>query len=127
METRCLSCSSERSKAWYYQTKNAPAQKEKRAAYKSANKRLLKSGQLKHHYGLTIEEYDAMLSSQGHKCAICRRSAQEFTTALAVDHDHKTGKVRGLLCSNCNNGLGRFKDDPAVMSAAVAYLNKGKS
>jgi hypothetical protein len=72
---------------------------------------------LRRRYGITGEEADAMLASQGGLCAICRAAP-----AVHVDHDHATGAVRALLCFNCNGGLGQFKDDPAVLRAAADYV-----
>lgn len=60
-------------------------------------------------YGLTIEDYDAMLLTQKGRCAICGRSATENTKRLSVDHDHVTGHVRGLLCQVCNRDVGRIE------------------
>ncbi|CCG03550.1 endonuclease VII domain-containing protein [Blastococcus saxobsidens] len=68
-------------------------------------------------YGITVQEADAMLASQDGKCAICRTAP-----AAHVDHDHATGRVRALLCFNCNGGLGQFKDDPYVLRAAADYV-----
>jgi hypothetical protein len=78
---------------------------------------------LRYEYGLTLEQYDAMLEAQGGACAVCGA-----TGTLVVDHDHASGSVRGLLCDSCNVGIGRLKDDPAVLALAVAYLTvpKGK-
>ncbi|MCQ9385088.1 endonuclease VII domain-containing protein [Brevibacterium moorei] len=73
-------------------------------------------------YGITQEEYDAILESQGGKCAICQR-ATGATKWLAVDHDHKTGYTRGICCLTCNKFiLGRSRDDPEVFRRAIAYL-----
>jgi hypothetical protein len=73
-------------------------------------------------YGLQIEEYEELLDRQRGRCAICREPAAG-DLALAADHDHATGAIRGLLCSRCNNGLGSFRDDPGLLEAAVRYLN----
>jgi hypothetical protein len=72
-------------------------------------------------YGITIEDYDAMFAAQGGRCAIC--SARP-TRRLAVDHDHKTGAVRALLCHRCNPGLGLFTDDPNKLIAAADYIER---
>lgn len=76
-------------------------------------------------YGITGEEYEAMLAAQNGCCAICESSEWSGKDrAPHVDHDHVTGKVRALLCGNCNNGLGNFGDDPARLRAAAEYLER---
>lgn len=87
-----------------------------------ANNRLRsKSNDLKKSYGITLEEYDKLLESQGGGCAICGGKDERFKF-LPVDHCHKTKKVRGLLCQHCNRGLGYFRDSPELLRAAIAYL-----
>lgn len=71
-------------------------------------------------YGLTPDGFDAMLAGQGGACAIC--SGQVTARGWHVDHCHETGTVRGILCHQCNVGLGHFKDDPVRLAAAIAYL-----
>ena len=71
-------------------------------------------------YGLTPEAHRALHDQQDGMCAVCGKRATK--RALHVDHDHETGVVRGLLCNNCNRGIGLLKDDPAVLRAALAYL-----
>lgn len=68
-------------------------------------------------YGLTVDEFDAMYVKQNGACAICRR-----VTRLAIDHNHKTGAVRQLLCEACNLGLGIFADNSDLLESAAAYL-----
>ncbi len=77
---------------------------------------------LKRKYGMTIEEYDAMLEAQGGGCFICGRLPRE-DISLHVDHDHSTGKVRGILCFCCNNALADFREDPALFAKAAGYLS----
>lgn len=73
-------------------------------------------------YGITQEQYDSLYAYQGGKCYICQRATGK-TKALSVDHDHKTGYVRGLLCSPCNKQiLGHVRDDPAALQRAIDYL-----
>lgn len=73
-------------------------------------------------YGITPEQYAARLEEQGNRCAICRTDSPGAGKSWHVDHDHETNRIRGLLCNNCNHGLGKFKDDPARLQAAITYL-----
>jgi len=70
---------------------------------------------------LTDNEYNELLRAQDGRCAICRAEPDECR-ALAVDHDHITGKVRGLLCARCNLGLGYMRDDPELLQRSAAYV-----
>ncbi len=83
---------------------------------------------LQRSYGLTTVEYSKLLKSQNGVCAICKKKeTRKKIKRLAVDHNHETGKIRGLLCNNCNNGLGRFGDDPKILKSAVKYLERNRS
>jgi hypothetical protein len=75
-------------------------------------------------YGITATTYDAMLAAQGGGCAICgaKPASPWGRSALHVDHDHATGKVRGLLCMPCNTALGFFRDSPSLLARATTYL-----
>ncbi len=81
-------------------------------------------------YGITQADYDAMYEQQGGRCAICRGVKEPWEPAggagrqrfLVVDHDHKTGRVRALLCWNCNCGIGHFREDRSIILAAAAYV-----
>lgn len=79
-------------------------------------------------YGITLKDYDELLQKQNGKCAICQqieiKKNQHGLVSLAVDHDHKTGKVRGLLCSKCNCLLGYAKDSIINLKKAIDYLIK---
>jgi len=79
--------------------------------------------------GSSVEEYQILLAKQNGQCAICgvregHRSCRGRECRLALDHDHHTGATRGLLCNNCNRGLGRFKDSVTLLEAAVRYLKR---
>jgi Recombination endonuclease VII len=71
-------------------------------------------------YGLTVDDVAGMLAAQRGRCAICR--VQIALENLDIDHDHATGKVRGLLCGRCNPAIGMLKDDPKVIRSAIRYL-----
>jgi Recombination endonuclease VII len=72
-------------------------------------------------HGLTLEDYNNILKKQNNKCAICKRK-NPHGIDLAIDHNHKTGKIRGLLCTNCNTALGSFKDSTKTLQNAIEYL-----
>jgi hypothetical protein len=80
-------------------------------------------------YGITLAQYDSMLLAQGGKCYICKGDEIQIDhrikeiRRLAVDHDHATGKVRGLLCAACNRGIALFKEDPEILRSAILYLS----
>lgn len=70
---------------------------------------------------MTPSDFDLMMEIQNGRCAICKRLPDE-RKALSVDHDHATERIRGLLCQDCNLGLGFFKDRPDLLEAAARYL-----
>ena len=77
------------------------------------------------YFNITLAEYDEMLEGQGGGCAICGMTPEDNGKRLAVDHDHETDEVRGLLCNNCNTGIGLLQDNPAVLRSAANYLEAG--
>lgn len=79
---------------------------------------------LKKKFGITLEDYNSILENQNYKCAICENNKSGGMGTFPVDHDHKTGKVRGLLCMKCNTGLGLFLDNEDLLLKAIAYLKK---
>jgi hypothetical protein len=85
---------------------------------------------LKQNYGISLETYNVMLAAQGGVCDICKGNetyvpkGQTEVKPLSVDHNHETGAIRGLLCSNCNYIVGHCKEDREVLIAAIAYLDK---
>lgn len=106
-----------------YYEKNREKRNAYQYAWKAKNPEKWKANQrkaaLKRKFGITVEEYERFMVLQDRKCKICKMDGQD---TLAVDHDHKTGKIRGLLCGECNMGLGKFKDDPLLLEAAIEYL-----
>lgn len=86
-----------------------------------------RSDHLYYRYGITLKQYHDLATAQGNACMLCRHipdvnSPHPSRRYLCVDHDHRTGEVRGLLCHRCNVGLGNFKDDIEVLTRAIAYL-----
>jgi hypothetical protein len=77
-------------------------------------------------YGITREQFWELVETQNGSCAICGVKP-ESPTDLHIDHDHKTGKVRGLLCQFCNQGLGSFREDPRNLEKAVEYIKRTNS
>jgi len=87
---------------------------------------------LKRHYGITLDEYNSMYVSQDGKCKICGgdtpnrnwKDGRIQYMKLFVDHDHKTGRIRGLLCNTCNQGIAALKENVTVLANAIAYLKE---
>ena len=77
-------------------------------------------------YGITLDQYNKMLAEQGGVCAICLQPEKIMHSGkikrLSVDHDHKTGKIRGILCHRCNTTLGQYEDNPDLMRNLITYL-----
>ena len=83
------------------------------------NKERERVGQLRRKYGITNEEYDEMFKKQDGRCLVCGETSDKV---LCVDHDHKTGRVRGLLCYRCNTALGHLRDDPEIIMKLYEYM-----
>jgi hypothetical protein len=78
---------------------------------------------LKRHYGITLDHYNALLEKQNGRCAVCD-TTENGGGVMCVDHDHATGAFRGLLCHNCNRALGLLADDPDRIDALLTYLTR---
>lgn len=95
-------------------------------------KALQRHSNLQRIYGITLPEYERMWAEQEGLCAICgypetgthNRGKVTVELSLAVDHDHRTGAIRGLLCHKCNKAIGLFDDDPGLLRAAAAYVQQ---
>lgn len=94
------------------------------AQWRARNPEGNKIRQRLHRYGLTAAQYDALLLQQDKRCAICHTDDPGRMKNWCIDHCHTTGAVRGLLCQPCNLGLGGFRDNPAHLEAAIAYLER---
>ncbi len=97
--------------------RNMPKNKERQRAY-------IRNWTLKKTYGITTEDYNNMFIEQAGQCAICGTHQSKLKKKLHVDHNHETGRVRGLLCDGCNIALGRMKDDMRILRSAIKYLEQ---
>ena len=102
--------------------------KESSTAYHVDNKEKQEVWRLKRTYGITRDDYARMLKEQGGTCRICNKSGQFFRNGkplpLCIDHNHTTGKVRGLLCLNCNSGMGKLGDSIDILKKVIKYLEE---
>lgn len=121
--SHCKECSKRNALKAYYQdpqisiARSVAWKRNNPAPTATANRR----AQLRYRYGITQDDYDAMVKAQGGVCLICLKPPPEGQL-LNTDHDHKTGEVRGLLCGRHNRGLGLFQDSPSKLIRAAAYL-----
>ena len=113
--SHCVSCQAKQKKEWNDRNREHVREYERKRVRPMKN-----AQQQAGRYGLTVGDVDRMKEEAGHRCQICGG-----TKPLCVDHDHTTGKVRGVLCSECNLGLGKFDDDPALLILALTYMTGG--
>lgn len=118
----CKYCQTEKSEEEFYRTSSRC--KVCQAQYYTDNKErfkpFVKDSHLKRNYNLSLKEFDSILKTQNGGCNICGREDR----TLCVDHCHDTGKVRGILCRQCNTGIGQFNDDPVLIEKALEHLRK---
>ena len=113
-----------------YNEKNREKIRERTRQWRKDNPEKMRAYKLKHRTGLTLDEYDAILEGQQGVCAICKNELPKRikrggqVKLFCVDHDHETGKVRGLLCDDCNLMLGFAKDRIETLQAAIEYLKE---
>ena len=110
-----------------YYRKNKDKMKEVTSNYYTKNPEKLLYRRLKsdcNRYNITIEDYVRIYNEQGGKCSICGKQESEFKRKLHIDHNHNTGKFRGLLCHYCNTAIGLLKEDITLLNKAIEYLNK---
>lgn len=118
-DTLCLSCNRERVKKWRKKNPELRAEQLK----KEGKKDYSRNKQYKRLYGITINTYNEMFSSQNGCCKICNKHQSEFKKRLVVDHNHSTGEIRGLLCSPCNSLIGFAYEKIGILTKAIDYLN----
>jgi len=124
----CVSC-------WWYKPregrktcKRCSKYAKVKAKRKTPEQRYLRNlkSDLKKHYNLTLEEYQAMLDEQNQVCAICKEPCRRHPR-LGVDHDHESNLIRGLLCANCNVGIGHLRHSETLLLEAIKYLGNFRS
>lgn len=123
----------------HYYSKGQAAQKERRdrnreqinayhRRYTKLNyerfKRWNKKSWLKRKYGITIEAFEALLQVQNFECGICDGPLKSEGQGTHIDHDHATGRIRGILCAQCNRGLGHMRDNVSFLRKAIEYLER---
>lgn len=101
---------------------NARCSKHRRSEWLSDAPETIKYNNIKRLYGLDKNEYDTLLESQDYKCYLCKKPESDCNKSLHVDHCHSTGKVRGLLCFNCNTAIGLIGEDIELLQRAIEYL-----
>lgn len=116
------------SEACHLKTTLQPGNRRRSVAWERRDPRGRLRNHIHHLYGMTLAQYDALLDQQAGSCAICKTKVEDIThkKGIGVDHDHKTGKVRGLLCGYCNHGIGMFRDNPQLCQNAATYLEQTK-
>ena len=113
-----------------YSKENPDKVKMSREIYKNSEKGKInqRKGQLKRRFGITLEQYDQIFESQGGVCAICSKPETNrlygTVKRLSVDHCHKSQRIRGLLCQDCNHAIGFAKDSIEILASAIKYLTK---
>lgn len=128
---KCNKCNIEKPYSSYYKNKGNPTGylyscKKCIKIYNNNRRRENKHNYLLYTYNITIGEFEELLKIQNNKCAICNIHENDLKEGLCVDHCHESGKVRGLLCHNCNHALGKLKDDINLFNSAIEYLIKNK-
>ena len=133
MQYYCKSCQKSYSQERY--AKNPQKYKDQHAKwavlYKKNNPQKNREVSLRSVFGITIEDYDRMFLEQNGVCLICKKPetviARGKIRNLSIDHDHITGKIRGLLCNGHNTGLGKFDDSVELLEEAIRYLKRSRN
>lgn len=120
----------EKLRTYFSRAESLERKRLRRRAYVAKNRELVRARDeaqhLKRYHGMTVEQYQAMVTAQRGLCAICVQEpiGKKHCGKLHVDHDHATGAIRGLLCVDCNMGLGKFRDSQRLLARAQWYLTR---
>lgn len=119
----CIRCGEEKAEEEFRKKNDRPSQRFRRSSYCHPCRALVhKEYQLRTTYGLSLREFEAMVEAQGGRCAICGNEPDYKRAYLCVDHDHETGRNRGLLCVRCNALIGNALEDSVILAIAAEYL-----
>lgn len=127
----CKECACAKTAAW--KQANPERSKEAQRASRQKRPRVYRNKKLLWTFGITLEQYEQMEAAQGGVCAVCKQPEREVHPRsgklrnLAVDHNHETGAIRGLLCNACNRGIGLLNDNPDLLETAAKYLKTAKA
>lgn len=124
LRNNCIECHNNHGAEYYVE--NDEKIKGKVKEYNKTHKLEAKNNKLKKAYGITLEERNAMLEDQGNVCKICKTDEHKGRD-WHVDHNHKTGKVRGILCQPCNTAIGMLKESIEVLNSAINYLKEDQA
>ena len=133
----CTQCKKDKSEGDYYVRKDRPSGKGRLSECKECMKSrvmdrykkdpdLVNDKRAAKVYGITLEQVQEMREQSGGICSICNREGKHHHKRLVIDHDHKTGKVRGLICSTCNSMIGWCGEDTQTLQNLINYLNHHK-
>ena len=130
LKSKCRKCNAEVRRERYHENRIeiAKSQREYMVEYKKKNPNaipdIMREYHLKKTYGITVDRYNEMFIAQQGKCAICGRHQSEFKNSLCIDHNHKTGKVRTLLCIGCNYFVGRIENNIELVRQIIKYVEE---
>ncbi len=125
---QCKKCKRKKYKEYSQQLEAKRRKRKYMKKYDAKRKLEVKEKNLINKYGMTLKEWNKMFQKQKGECAICGIHQSELHWGLCVDHNHKTGYIRGLLCHKCNDGMGRLRADEGthILEQAINYIKKNK-
>lgn len=123
-QSRCKTCTNAERRA--FRARHPERERANDKAHYHSTKERHRDAFLRRTYGVTLPEFEAMVAEQGGRCYLCRQEPVGLShcSVLHMDHNHDTNKPRRPICQNCNQGLGKFMDDPELLEAAAAYLRE---
>lgn len=124
VDSRCKICSNKYRSEWC--KKNRDKKRLIERNYAAKHPEMFRKKALKRYYNISISDYEKMAEAQNNVCKICK-NPEDRRNYLCVDHDHITGKIRGLLCNNCNRALGLLKDNTDILENAFNYLKSNSN